>query len=105
MSTGTPNRWITMIALVRSVIRPSMSAALWFITAPGSQSEKTGMAFCSMMPSTEPMSVTGAVMISSPGSGSMAPTAACIAPVPESVATAYLTPCRLAKPSSNSRTL
>ena len=62
MSTGTPNRWMTMIALVRSVIRRSMSAALWLNAAPGAQSENTGMAFWSMMPSTEPMSVTGAVM-------------------------------------------
>ena len=57
------------------------------------------------MPSTVPMSVTGVVMISSPGSGLTAPTAAWMAPVPESVVKAYLTPWTRAKASSNSSTL
>ena len=51
------------------------------------------------------MSVTGVVMISSPGSGLTAPTAAWMAPVPESVETAYLTPCSRAKVSSTCSTL
>ena len=51
------------------------------------------------------MSVTGVVMISSPGSRSSAATAECSAPEPESVAKAYLMLCFCANLSSNASTL
>ena len=89
MSHGFPAQWTTSMARVRSVIRLSASAASMF-SVSASQSAKTGIAFWIRMPSTDPMSVAGAVMISSPGSGLTAPIAAWIAPVPESVEKAYL---------------
>ena len=102
MSHGFPAQWTTSMARVRSVIRLSASAASMF-SVSASQSAKTGIAFWIRMPSTDPMSVAGAVMISSPGSGLTAPIAAWIAPVPESVEKAYLTPCISANRSSSLR--
>ena len=76
-----------MMARVRSVIRRSRSSGS-VLKVSGSQSANTGTAFWSMIPMTVPMSDVGVVMISSPGSGLTAPTAAWMAPVPESVAIA-----------------
>ncbi len=40
---GLPNRWVTMMAFVRGVIRASIVSAVTFIVT-GSTSAKTGMA-------------------------------------------------------------
>ena len=75
MSHGLPNRWTAMMARVRSVMRRSRSAGS-VLKVSGSQSANTGTAFWSMIPRTVPMSDVGVVIISSPGSGLTAPTAA-----------------------------
>ena len=104
MSTGLPAQWTAMMARVRSVMRCSTSPAS-MLQVSGSQSQKTGTPFWSMMPCTVPMSVTGVVMTSSPGSSRTAATAAWRAPEPESVEQAYLTPCNRANSSSNASTI
>ena len=81
-----------MMARVRGVMRRSTSAGSR-LNVSRSTSAKTGMAFWARMGITVPgMSVMGAVMISSPGSGSMAPTATWMADVPEVEAVQWRAP-------------
>ena len=104
MSHGLPNRWTIRIARVRPVILRSMSSGEMFRVS-GSMSANTGIAFWAMMPSTVPTSLTGVVMISSPGFGLIAATAVCTAPLPESVGIAYSMEWRSANALANSLTL
>lgn len=88
-----------MIALLRSVILSEMSAGSGVKVS--STSAQTGTQLCSRAPMMLPPDLHGVTMISSPGSGLMAPTHVCIAAVPEVTATTYLTPWRDAHISSN----
>ncbi len=91
MWQGLPPRCTGMMARVRGVMRRSTSAGSR-LNVSRSTSAKTGMAFWARMGITVPMSVMGAVMISSPGSGSMAPTATWMADVPEVEAVQWRAP-------------
>ena len=84
-----------MMARVRSVMRRSMSQGS-MLKVSRSESANTGMQFWSMMPRMPPVSVTGVVITSSPGSGLMAAMAVWIAEVAEFVGTAKPTPWRSA---------
>ena len=87
------------MARVRGVILASTSAGSSVYVS--SMSAKTGTQFCSSAPMMVPPAVHGVTMISSPGSGLMAPMQTCIAAVPEVTAMACLTPWRAAKARSN----
>ena len=90
-----------MMARVRSVISDATDSTL---SSPNSStSAKTGTAFCDRIGNTEPASVKGVVMISSPGLGSTAATARCSAEVPELEATACALPKYCANSASKAR--
>ena len=74
MSQGRPKRWVTIMALVRSVIWASMVSAVT-LSVSESTSANTGMAPSYRMGVKAPMSVMGVVMISSPAPGLTAATA------------------------------
>ena len=103
MSQGLPKRCVTAMAFVLSVIRASSVSAVTF-SVTGSTSAKTGMTPWARMAATEPMSVIGVPISSSPGSRSSAATMQCIAAEPEVQAKACFTPIIAANSSCSSRT-
>jgi hypothetical protein len=100
MATGLPKRWVTMTALVRSVIRAAIVSA---VTLPvsGSTSAKTGIRPWYRIGLRAPMSVIEVVITSSPGSRSSATRAVCTAAVPDEQGTTKLVPNRAATSASS----
>src|SRR4051812_30671950 len=88
ISTGQPNRCVTRIARVRSVMHGAIVSAVT-LQVRGSTSAKTGTADWYTIGMTAPMSVMGELMTSSPGAGSTTASAVWSAEVPDEVATQY----------------